>query len=100
MPGGRRHVRLRRSQVVLDFVTMFLEYLVTELERVAHPVLDAIVQKVWLAPEQRVDTVPADHWWQCPPDPFCTNRCCGCIGHSAFTGSLWAPITAVYVLVR
>jgi hypothetical protein len=33
-------------QVVLDFVTMFLEYLVTELERVAHPVLDAIVQKV------------------------------------------------------
>lgn len=33
-------------QVVLDFVTMFLEYLVTDLERAAHPVLDAIVQKV------------------------------------------------------
>ena len=60
VPGGRRHVRMRWSQVVLDFVTMFLEYLVTELERVAHPVLDAIVQKVWLPPEQRVDTVPAD----------------------------------------
>ena len=48
MPGGRRHVRMRWLQVVLDFVTMFLEYLVTELERVAHPVLDAIVQKVWV----------------------------------------------------
>jgi hypothetical protein len=46
MSGGRRQVRMRWSQVVLDFVTMFLEYLVTELERVAHPVLDAIVQKV------------------------------------------------------
>ena len=43
----RHHTRVRQMQVVLDFVTMFLEYLVTELERVAHPVLDAIVQKVW-----------------------------------------------------
>lgn len=40
--------RRNAMQVVLDFVTMFLEYLVTELELVAHPVLDAIVQKVHL----------------------------------------------------
>lgn len=46
MPGVGRPIQMHWSQVVLDFVTMFLEYLVTELERVAHPVLDAIVQKV------------------------------------------------------
>ena len=33
-------------QVVLDFVTLFLEFLVTDLERTAHPVLDSLVQKV------------------------------------------------------
>lgn len=37
---------LRALEVVLDFITLFLEFLVTELEKAVHPVLDAIVSKV------------------------------------------------------
>jgi len=37
---------LRALEVVLDFITLFLEFLVIDLEKMAHPVLDAIVQKV------------------------------------------------------
>jgi hypothetical protein len=36
---------LRALEVVLDFVTLLLEFLVSELEKAVHPVLDAIVNK-------------------------------------------------------
>ncbi len=36
---------LRVLEVVLDFITLFLEFLVTGLEKLARPILDAIVQK-------------------------------------------------------
>lgn len=36
---------LRALEVVLDFITLFLQFLVTGLEKLAHPILDAIVQK-------------------------------------------------------
>lgn len=37
---------LRALEVVLDFVTLLLEFLVSELEKAVHPVLDAIVNKI------------------------------------------------------
>ena len=37
---------LKVLEVVLDFVTSYLEFLTSDLEALAHPTLDAIVQRV------------------------------------------------------
>lgn len=41
---------LKVLEVVLDFVTTYVEFLTSDLEASAHPALDAIVQRVSLRP--------------------------------------------------